>query len=268
MKESTLSMAGPARKVEPEGTKSEFAFVDRIISFEHATGQWRIAGLVKSQQTGVMTELEKELGSSFGITGQEWSSWSSGIIDYFTNPPPSKTVSLPPFEPVTFDSLTSDLPLTEYCQAVESAKATISAGDAYELCLTTQFRTTLSTALATDPFPLYKKLRISNPAPYSAYFRLPHSKLSILSSSPERFMRISKEGEVEMKPIKGTIRRALADPIEDERRKKVLEADEKERAENLMIVDLCRNDLLGFCQVETVKVPRLMIVESYETVHQ
>ena len=81
-------------------------------------------------------------------------------------------------------------------------------------------------------------------------------------------MRIDRTGKADMKPIKGTVRRSPQDPVEDERRKRALLADEKERAENLMIVDLIRNDMLASCPVETVEVPGLMLIESYQTVHQ
>ena len=262
MKEVTLPHC--AAPTDADDVLCEFAFAGTMLSFEHATGNWRASGLVRIN-SAEPDHVESLTSTSFGVDEKEWASYSESVRRYFDSPNSGSKISSP--DPIAFDSLVSDLTPVEYIAAIDSARRSIIAGDAYELCLTTQFRTTISPSLAVDPYPLYASLRQTNPAPYSAYFRLPLSSIALLSSSPERFMSIDRSGKVEMKPIKGTVRRS-DDPIEDERRRLALEADEKERAENLMIVDLCRNDLLGFCEVESVDVPRLMVVESYQTVHQ
>jgi para-aminobenzoate synthetase len=137
----------------------------------------------------------------------------------------------------------------------------IVEGETYEVCLTTQ----LHSDGAIDPLAAYRALRARNPAPHAALLRL--GDVSVLSSSPERFLRVDRERIVESKPIKGTAPRA-AHPLEDAYRAAALRADDKSRAENLMIVDLVRNDLGRVCALGSVEVPVLMAVESYATVHQ
>ncbi|HEY6692543.1 MAG TPA: aminodeoxychorismate synthase component I [Solirubrobacteraceae bacterium] len=137
----------------------------------------------------------------------------------------------------------------------------IVEGETYEVCLTTE----LHSDGAIDPLAAYRALRARNPAPHAALLRM--GDVSVLSSSPERFLRVDRERIVESKPIKGTAPRA-AHPAEDAYRAAALRADDKSRAENLMIVDLVRNDLGRVCALGTVDVPALMAIESYATVHQ
>jgi para-aminobenzoate synthetase len=148
-----------------------------------------------------------------------------------------------------------------YLANIETCKRLLESGESYEICLTNQ----LALPAIADPFALYRVLRRVNPAPYSAYLRLPEG--AVLSSSPERFLRVGRDRTVEAKPIKGTARRG-ADPAGDAAARDALARSPKDRAEHLMIVDLLRNDLGLVSEIGSVHVPKLMDVESYETVHQ
>lgn len=148
-----------------------------------------------------------------------------------------------------------------YIAAVQRVVDLILDGDVFQANIAQRFSARLSTSF--DPLAFYCRLRSLNPAPFAAL--LHYGKLTIASSSPERFLKLHGQ-EVETRPIKGTIARS-ADPDEDRRRAEVLVASEKDRAENTMIVDLLRNDLSRICTAHSVEVPVLCGLESYASVH-
>jgi para-aminobenzoate synthetase len=153
----------------------------------------------------------------------------------------------------------------EYPAGFAAVQEELRAGNSYEVNLTYR----LAIAADADPVATYLRLRALNPAPYAGFLQhdLPGHRAHLLSSSPERYALIGADRSIETKPIKGTTPRA-ADPVVDAELAARLAADPKYRAENLMIVDLLRNDLSMVCRPGTVEVPALMEVESYESVHQ
>jgi aminodeoxychorismate synthase component I len=149
----------------------------------------------------------------------------------------------------------------EYLSMISRAQQHIAAGDVYQICLTNR----IDISHAADPLYVYLQLRETNPAPYAAFIRVGES--SLVCSSPEQLIKVSPSGLVSTKPIKGTRPRG-ADAAEDEALASELASNEKERAENLMIVDLMRNDIGRVALADSVRVSKLFEIESYATVHQ
>ena len=148
----------------------------------------------------------------------------------------------------------------DYLAAVQRVRDYIYAGDIFQANFSQRFEAPLH----ESPWTLYTRLRARNAAPFAAYMDLPGA--TILSASPERFLRIDRAGRVETRPIKGTRPRGLG-PEHDAALGHALTESEKDRAENLMIVDLMRNDLSRVCLPGTVRVPELFTLERYATVH-
>jgi para-aminobenzoate synthetase len=178
-------------------------------------------------------------------------------------PPPS---SRPPVETGNDDADADPVELAldrpAYLDAIATAQRALYDGESYELCLTNRLRLPVG---AADPLEIFSRQRGLNPAPYGAFLRF--GDLTVLSSSPERFLRISPGGEVEARPVKGTRARG-ASAVEDERLREELRTSVKDRAENLMIVDLLRNDLSRTCEVGSVVVDELIGLETHPHVHQ
>ncbi|MXY44292.1 MAG: aminodeoxychorismate synthase component I, partial [Dehalococcoidia bacterium] len=157
-------------------------------------------------------------------------------------------------------NLRSNFTREQYVEAVKRVKRYIAAGDIYQANISQRFEANVD----TDAWTLYQSLRNTAPAPFGAYLGFPES--SVLSASPEQFLRVENDF-VETRPMKGTRPRG-ANNEDDIRLGRELAASEKDRAENIMIVDLLRNDLGRVCQPGTIRVPELFTVEKYPNVHQ
>jgi para-aminobenzoate synthetase component 1 len=157
-------------------------------------------------------------------------------------------------------SLRSSFTRPDYLDAVARVREYIYAGDIFQANLSQRFEA----PLAPDPWTFYRTLRRVNPAPFGAFFDVPGAP--VLSTSPERFLRVSAAGHVETRPIKGTRARGVG-PEHDAALGQALTESAKDRAENLMIVDLMRNDLSRVCAPGSVRASELFALERYATVH-
>lgn len=169
----------------------------------------------------------------------------------------------PPVDFSITGRFTPDQPRAEVEASIARVIEYIRAGDIFQANLTQQMRAPMLEGL--DDLALYARLRSLSPSPFAAFLRC-GADMSVLSASPERFLSLSPDGRVETRPIKGTRPRS-ADPQEDAALAAALLASEKDRAENLMIVDLLRNDLSRVSQVGSVKVPALCALETFASVH-
>ncbi|UZX04941.1 aminodeoxychorismate synthase component I [Arthrobacter sp. CDRTa11] len=167
-------------------------------------------------------------------------------------------------EPSTVPAFSSRDSELAYKHKIAAAQHEIGEGNSYEVCLTTTL-SALVPAESLSPWEAYLALRRRNPAPFASYLRF--GALTVASTSPERFLKITSDGGMRAEPIKGTRRRA-ADPVRDAELRRELATSLKDRAENIMIVDLLRNDLSHFAEPGSVTVSRLCEIESYATVHQ
>jgi para-aminobenzoate synthetase len=216
-----------------------FILADRYIAFDHDTGKTYLVAVTRNS------------------VDDSCDAWFDNVEHTLQG--------LSPMHPpdLTDDELSYELALSTegYLEDIDECLRMIKEGESYQLCLTNK----VHCALSVDPFSYYRVLRRLNPAPYAAYLRF--DDVVVASSSPERFLKIDRHRIVETRPIKGTLRRG--GPGEDDARlKDALRGSQKNRSENLMIVDLMRNDLGIVCKPGSVYVPELMAVESYATVHQ
>jgi len=242
---------------------------DWVIAWDHLTGEvWLIStGLpasgpagerrARERASGVMSRLGAPPGD--GVEGQRGGSRLC--------PParPPRGPAAPSYPVTSLDAaeaigLRSTFTHRGYLDAVARVREYIVAGDIFQANLSQRFQA----PLRESPYALYRRLRRRNPAPFAAY--LDFGELTVLSASPERFLRLEEGGLVETRPIKGTRPRGLG-PMHDAALGRALAESEKDRAENVMIVDLLRNDLSRVCRPGSVRVPELFALEQHPTVH-
>lgn len=225
----------------PKTPDAAMMFADRLLAFDHAR---RLVHLI-----AVITPQTERAGVAW-------------LEDMEARLPDAKPA---PVAKPEFDACAAEITLRHekdsYLRLIAACQQALKQGESYEICLTNL----LSGPALPDPLRAYYWLRRHHKVPFGAFLRW--GDISVLSCSPERFLKLSADGEVESKPIKGT-RPRHQDPAIDQKLAEELRDSQKDRAENLMIVDLVRNDL-GRCALPgSVRVPKLFDIESYSTVHQ
>ncbi|MBH0098896.1 anthranilate synthase component I family protein [Salinibacterium sp. NSLL150] len=229
-------------------------WVDRVIVFDHGSQSLSLLALGESWRGELAQWRERIAALVEAASTRPTAPAAAPLVTFGSDPAPAPTSAPVPIA-VWRDSD------SEYLEMIAACQRSIVEGDAYQLCLTTS----VHVDHVADPVATYLALRQVNPSHHGGFLQV--GETALLSSTPEQFLAIDPTGLIETKPIKGT-RRRRTDPAEDQRLAAELLASDKERAENLMIVDLMRNDLGRVCEVGSVTVPTLFAVESYATVHQ
>jgi para-aminobenzoate synthetase component 1 len=236
--------------------ESYFAFYDAVMAFDHLEGKTYLVA------TGFPETEEGQRLRQARMRLEEMKDWlhaaSPGQEASFAQ---RERFGEGEFQPVQENRkvlLKSNFTPEEYIKAVDRVREYIASGDVFQVNLSQRFEADLK----IPPYELYKRLRMVNPAPFASYLNF--QGVTIVSASPERFLKV--QGDlVETRPIKGTRPRGK-DPVEDERLAQELTHSTKDRAENVMIVDLERNDLGRVCRYGTVNVTELAILETFPTI--
>jgi para-aminobenzoate synthetase component 1 len=239
--------------------ESHFAFYDTIVAFDHLEGRVYLVatGFPEVEEGQRLKRARMKLEETKGwLCSSHWVTASEAkqpqdrdcfVASAPRNDRQSKEITLK-----------SNFTAEEYRKAVNRVREYIAAGDVFQVNLSQRFETDLK----IPPYELYKRLTTVNPAPFASYLNFP--EVTIVSASPERFLKVRSD-LVETRPIKGTRPRGK-NSIEDKRLADELTHSSKDRAENVMIVDLERNDLGRVCRYGTVKVRELAILETFPTV--
>lgn len=218
---------------------------DDVLCHDHLTGETTLLVTGRGPDTGAARQDAQDRSDL----------WQNKLSEYSPIDQPPVPDQVPPaVARAHFDR-------AGYMGAVQACREHILNGDVFEVCLTHR----LETDLPGDPWDLYADLRRINPAPFAAWLCFPEHQ--ILSASPERFLRLDSDRVAESRPIKGTRPRGDT-PARDAALRRDLAESEKDRAENLMIVDLVRNDLGRVAEIGSVEVTELLAVEPYATVFQ
>ena len=221
------------------GPDSALIYADRLVAFDHERRRIQVSALILA---GEHEHAQRE--------------WLERACSRLAGPALSPVRSPAPLAPPRLLHGRE-----EYLRLIESCRERIRHGDAYQLCLTNRFRACTS----EEPFSVYRRLRAVNPSPHGGFLTV--GGTTLLSSSPESFLSLGPDRRARTRPIKGTRRRGR-DAEEDRRLRRELAQDPKERAENVMIVDLMRNDLGQVAVLGSVRVEELFAVEAYRNVLQ
>ncbi|MBT2397435.1 aminodeoxychorismate synthase component I [Streptomyces sp. ISL-100] len=226
---------------QAQDADATMVFADRAVVLDHATGTTYLLALAEDgDETAARAWLRTAARTLESIAGEP-----AGVPD----------------APAALAEIRLRHDRDAYLRLIDTCRQEITAGETYEVCLTNLAEAEVD----LDPWQAYRALRRFSPAPYAALLRF--GQQSVLSTSPERFLRIAADGTASSKPIKGTRPRG-ASAEQDAATVADLRSDEKDRAENLMIVDLVRNDLGRHAELGSVEVTNLFDVETYATVHQ